>query len=300
MDRVVEMSTFVAVAEEAGFAAAARRLGMSPPTITRTISALEERIGARLLVRTTRNVRLTDAGLQFLEDARRILGELDEAEQGAAGVDAQPRGGLTITAPVLFGQMYVMPLLLDYLGRHPLVSANAILVDRVVNIVEEGIDVAFRIGHFPDSPLSTVPVGAVRRVLVATPDYVRRHEALAHPDQLPAHRIALPTGATASPEWRFRSGSDAFSVRVSPTLTVSTNVAAIQAAKSGWGLARVLSYQVAAELARGELVVLLADFEPPPLPVHVAYHGARRQSAKLMSFVEHAVLELSGALQSGR
>ena len=169
MDRISEMTAFVAVAEAQSFSAAAKKLGLSPPTITRTVSALEDRLRAPLLVRTTRSVRLTDSGRQFLDDARRILGEIEQAEQLAAGAQVIARGALRITAPVLFGEMFVLPLLRDFLSAHPQLTARLMLLDRVVNIVEEGIDLALRIGRFEDSGLQSIELGCVRRILVAEP-----------------------------------------------------------------------------------------------------------------------------------
>ena len=193
------MTAFVAVAEAHSFSAAAKKLGLSPPTITRTVSALEDRLRAPLLVRTTRSVRLTDAGRQFLDDARRILGEIAQAEQLAAGDQVIARGALRMTAPVLFGEMFVLPLLRDFLSAHPQLTARLMLLDRVVNIVEEGIDLALRIGRFEDSGLQSIVLGSVRRILVAAPGYLAAHGTPRLPADLHAHRLTMSVGNDASP-----------------------------------------------------------------------------------------------------
>src|SRR5262245_52967647 len=189
MDRLDAMRVFIAVAEAQGFAAAARRLAMSPPAVTRAVAALEERLGARLLHRTTRMVRLTEAGTRFLADCRRILGEIEGAEASAAGAYASPRGQLTLTAPVMFGRMHVAPLVLDFLARHRDVSIRLVMLDRIADLMEEGIDVAVRIAHLPDSALTALRVGAVRRVVCASPAYLKAHgtpEAPADPARFAA------------------------------------------------------------------------------------------------------------------
>jgi DNA-binding transcriptional LysR family regulator len=288
MDRIVEMTAFVAVAEAQSFSVAARKLGLSPPTITRTVSALEERLRSPLLLRTTRSVRLTDAGRYFLDDARRILGDIAEAEQGAAGAQVIPRGALRMTAPVLFGEMFVLPLLREYLSAHPQLTAQLMLLDRVVNIVEEGIDIALRIGHFDDSSLQTLELGSVRRMLVATPGYLATHGTPRQPADLRRHRLAMSMASNASHEWSFGTGASVTSIRVEPALTVSTLRAAIDSAREGWAVTRVLSYQVRDDLRAGRLMGVLEEQEPAPLPVCLVFPRSRRPSAKLMAFIDLA------------
>ena len=191
MDRFQEMAVFLATAEEQSFAAAARRLNMSPPTVTRAVAGLEQRIGTQLIARTTRSVRLTEAGERYVEDCRRILAELEEAEESAAGSHVIPRGQLAVTAPVLFGEMFVTPLMIDYLEAFPAVNIRALLVDRVVSMVDEGMDVAIRIGELPDSSLHALCVGGVRRVVCAAPDFLRQHGVPTHPNALPTNRAVL-------------------------------------------------------------------------------------------------------------
>ena len=184
MDRFQEMHIFTTVAQEQGFSSAARRLGLSAASVTRAVAALELRIGTQLLIRTTRSVHLSEAGQRYLEDCRRILAEVQEAEDSAAGSHAQPRGQLTVTAPVLFGDLFVTPVMAGYLAQYPEVTINAVLVDRIVNMVEEGIDVAVRIGDLPDSSQHAIRVGEVRRVICGSPDYFARHGRPIHPHAL--------------------------------------------------------------------------------------------------------------------
>jgi DNA-binding transcriptional LysR family regulator len=283
------MRVFVAVAEAQGFAPAARRVGMSPPAVTRAIAALEERIGTRLLHRTTRIVRLTEAGSRFLADCKRILGELEEAEASAAGSHAEPRGLLAVTAPVMFGRMFVVPLVLDFLVRHPRVTARTLFLDRVADLIDEGLDVAVRIAHLPDSSLRAVRVGSVRRVVCASPDYLAARGTPRTPVDL-AQLDAIAFSLGASPEeWSFASGET-----VSPPARqiVNSNDVAIAAAVAGRGVTRVLSYQIAPELRAGKLQIVLSEFEPPPVPISVVYAEGRRAAAKVRAFVDFAVERL--------
>ncbi len=288
------MCVFVAVAETQAFAAAARRLGISAAAATRAVAALEARIGARLLVRTTRSVRLTDAGGQFLEDCRRILADLDGADEMASGAQMRPRGLLTLASPVLFGQCVLNPVVLDYLELNPLVTVRALFADRTPNLHEEAIDIAVLMGEPSDSALVAVPIGSIRRVVCATPGYLAERGTPRHPDQLAAHRIVLSSADSPTPEWRFVDGAAALAVRLQSRLTVSSNEAAIEAVRGGWGLTRAMSYQVAAQLADGSLVSVLDEFQPAALPVHLVYREGRKASARVRSFIDFAVTRLRG------
>jgi DNA-binding transcriptional LysR family regulator len=292
MDRFQEMQIFATVAQEQGFSAAARRLGLSAASVTRAVAALEQRIGTQLLIRTTRNVHLSEAGQRYLEDCRRILVEVQEAEDSAAGSHAQPRGQLTVTAPVLFGELFVTPLMAGYLTQYPDVSINALLVDRVVSMVEEGIDVAVRIGELPDSNQHAIRVGEVRRVICASPAYLAQHGRPEHPQALAGAPVVATSSIGQLRSWPFVDQGEAISVRPEPRLVVTANQAAIAAACLGLGLTRMLSYQVAGKVASGELEIVLADFELPPLPIHVVYQGGRKAPARVRSFVDHAVKTL--------
>jgi DNA-binding transcriptional LysR family regulator len=286
MDRFHLMEVFVSVAEAQSFAGAARRLGMSPPAVTRAVAALEQRLGTRLLTRTTRFVRATDAGLRYLEHARRIIAEADEADEAAVGVHAAPRGQLAVTAPVLFGAMFVMPGIVDYLKRYPDVSVSALFLDRVVNLLEEGLDVGVRIGELPDSTMRAIPVGFVRRVVCASPKYLKQRGTPNEPRDLARHTIISSSPVSPTIEWRFGATKKSVAIVVSPRLTVNDNDAATRAALQGVGLTRLMSYQVAAHVAAGRLSRVLAVHEPPPLPIHVVHHEARGASAKVRSFVD--------------
>lgn len=285
------MQVFVRVAESGSFAQAARQLHLSPPAATRAIAALEDVIGTRLFVRTTRSVRLTEPGARYLEDCRRILADVAEAEAAAAGSYGKPTGTLCVTASVLFGQIYVLPIMQEYLDLYPEVTGQALFIDRVTNIIEEGIDVAIRIGQLPDSSHAAVRVGSVRRVICGSPKYFERCGIPRRPQDLGQHRIIAPTSAWSSLEWRFGQKQKE-SVAVKPALFCATNEAAIRAASSGWGVTRVLSYQIGPDLQRGDLQTVLNDYEEEPLPVHVVHPEGRRASAKVRAFVDLAVERL--------
>ena len=286
MDRWQAMRVFAKVAETASFAETARLLHLSPPAVTRAVAALEAAIGARLLIRTTRSVKLTEAGSRYYEDCRRILADIAEAEAAAAGSYATPSGTLAVTAPLLFGQMHVLPLVTDYLDTYPTMVARTLFVDRPVNIVEEGIDVAIRIGHLSDSGLTAARVGAVRRVICGSPAYFERHGIPETPADLKDHRIALSTGAWASPEWRFARDER---VTIHPTLQSNTNEAGIAAALAGWGLTRVLHYQIGPALREGRMRIVLAGYEEPPLPIHVVYPSRRNIPLRVRTVLEFLV-----------
>jgi DNA-binding transcriptional LysR family regulator len=283
------MTVFVAVAEEESFAAGARRLAMSPPAVTRAISALEDRLGVKLLNRTTRYVRVTDAGHRYLDDARRIIDELDEADEAAAGINAEPRGHLAVTAPVMFGRLFVIPGIVDYLKRYPDMEVSAVFLDRVVNLLEEGFDVGIRIGELPDSSMRAIRVGQVRRVLCASPGYLAENGMPNSPAELINHKIVAASGVTPVMDWKFAQGN---TVRVKPLLTVNSNDAAIEAVISGIGITRLLSYQIEGYLASHQLKILLTEFEPQPLPINVIHREGRYASAKIRTFVDLMVAKL--------
>lgn len=286
MDRFHQMSVYVAVAETESFAAAARKLAMSPPAVTRAVAALEEDLGVKLLNRTTRYVRVTDAGQRYLDDARRILAEVQEADEVAAGVNAEPRGHLTITAPVLFGQLYVMPQVVKFLQRYPDVDVAAMFLDRVVNMLEEGVDVGIRIGALPDSTMRAIRVGQVRRVLCASPDYLAQYGIPNTPADLLNHQIVAASSISPTIEWKFGDDDNSKIVRIKPRMTVTSNDGAISAVRHGAGITRLMSYQVAAYLHSGELKTVLGEFEPKPLPIHVVHREGRHGSAKIRAFVD--------------
>ncbi|CAO4182038.1 LysR family transcriptional regulator [Methylorubrum extorquens] len=291
MDRLQGMRVFVRVAESGGFAGAARALAMSPAAVTRAVAALEAMIGARLFIRTTRSVKLTEAGGRYLEDCRRILAEIAEAEAAAAGSTATPTGVLTLTAPVQFGRLYVLPVVTDYLARHPAVAVRALFLDRIVNLIEEGIDVGVRIGHLADSGLTATRVGSVRRVVCAAPGYLERHGVPETPRDLRDHAVIGASNPGTLPEWRFGPEGRTM-VSVHARLVCNTVDAALAAALDGWGIARLLSYQVASAVAEGRLRILLSEDEEAPVPIHVVSPEGRRAPAKTRAFVDLAAARL--------
>jgi len=286
MDRFHMMQVFVAVAEEQGFAAAARRLQLSPPAVTRAVASLEQHLNIKLLNRTTRHVRVTEAGQRYLEDARRLLSEVIAAEEAAAGINAEPRGHIAITAPVLFGRMFVMPAVVDYLRRFPDVEVAAVFLDRVVNLLEEGFDVGVRIGELPDSSMRALRVGSVRRVVCASPSYLERAGLPQTPDDLSSHSIIASSAGSGAPGWQFFSDGAMHTIKLKPRLSVSTNDAAVEAAREDFGITRLLSYQIAPQLASGELKILLSEFESRPLPIHILHREERQSSSKVRAFID--------------
>lgn len=291
MDHLDTLRTFTAVADAGGFAAAARRLGCSPPAVTRAIAALEHRLGVVLLLRSTRSVRLTDTGERFLLDCRRILADLDEAQAAATGVQTEARGLLAITASQMFGRLHVAPIALDFLREQPQLQLCTLFVDRLVHLLDEAIDVAVRIAHLPDSGLTALPVGQLRHLVVASPDYIARQGAPQHPAELAAHRaIGFSFDGLVPAPWRFRDG-----IVAQPQIgwIANTSEVGIAAAEAGQGLTRCLAYQAAEGLKAGRLRVLLADHELPPVPVHIVYPAGRSAPAKVRAFVEFAKTRLS-------
>ncbi|QDC39603.1 LysR family transcriptional regulator [Sphingobium fuliginis] len=285
MDRFDALSAFVAVADQRGFAAAARKLGMSPPAVTRAVAALERHLGVTLFHRSTRAVSLTDEGAAFLDRARRIMSDLREAEQIVMGGRSAPRGQLYVTAPVMFGRLHVLPAIGALLAAHDGLSARMMLIDRNVRIVEEGIDVAVRIGPLADSALRVMSIGSVRQTIVASPAYLAAHGVPATPADLAGHRCIVGSGIRIGAAWRF-SGKAESTVEVAPRLTVNTIDGTIAAAEAGVGVANVLSYQAAEAVAAGRLVRLLEDHAPPPVPVSLLYDAGRAAMPAVRLFLE--------------
>ncbi len=286
MDRLDAMTVFVAVADRRGFARAARHLDRSPSVVTRVVAALEDHLGARLLQRTTRSVTMTDAGTRYLERARRILADLAEAEAAAQAERTVPTGRFVVAAPSVFGRVHVAPLLGLFLRRHPAVTAELILADRYANLVEDGIDAAVRIGVLDDASHVARKVGATRRVVVAAPSYLARRKPPRAPRDVAAHDIIQLTATDATPEWRLvRDGRD-HRVGFAPRYVTNSVDAAIGHAERGGGLARVLAYQVVDAVRAGRLRIVLAAYEPAPLPIHVVYPSTRLLSAKVRAFIE--------------
>jgi DNA-binding transcriptional LysR family regulator len=286
LDRIDAMQAFVAVADLQGFAPAARKLGLSPSGMTRLIAALEDRLGARLLQRTTRQVTLTDVGARYLERARRILGDVEEAETAVEGERTRPGGRLVLSAPNGFGRLHVSPVASAYLKRYPEVSVDLRLSDRMINLVEEGVDLAVRIGHLPDSTLVARHVGEMRRIVVASKEYLKRRGEPRTPEAIASHATIHFGAMTAVPDWRFASDDREIRVSSAPRFSTNSADAAIQYAEQGGGLTRVLAYQAAESLKAGRLKIVLTAFEQPALPIHVVYPTSRLLSAKVRTFVD--------------
>jgi DNA-binding transcriptional LysR family regulator len=289
MDRLDAMAAFVAVAELRGFAHASRRLGLSRPAVTRLVAALEERLSIRLLQRTTRSVTLTDAGARYLERARRILADVHEAESAAQQERTEPTGRFVVTAPALFGRLNVAPLMSTFLARYPAVVGELLLSDRMVNLVEEGIDTAVRIGVLSDSSLFARKVGETRRVLVASPAYLARRKKPRVPGDIASHEVIQFTALSPTPEWRFWRDEQPSQVSFTPRFVTNSADAALGHAERGGGLTMVLAYQAVEAVRAGRLRVVLSEFEPPPLPIHLVYPTTRLLSAKVRAFVDLAV-----------
>lgn len=292
LDRLHLITVFVAVVDSSGFAGAARKLNMSPPAVTRAIGELEDTLGVRLFTRTTRQVRVTDAGTRYVEDCRRIIAELKEADESVAGLHGAPRGCLSITAPMLFGAMFVTPIVTEYLHRFSDMAAKCWFVDRVVNMMDEGVDVAVRIGELADSSMQAVQVGRVRRVICAAPSYLKERGTPVTPDDLSNHTVVLASTVTASNDWRLEHQGKPVIARVTPRLTMSTNDSAVNAVKSGFGITRLMSYQVAEHVREGRLEILLKDYEAAWLPVHLLHREGRHPSKKARAFLDLAIEKL--------
>jgi DNA-binding transcriptional LysR family regulator len=290
MDRLDELRLLLAILDGGSLAAAGRRLGLSPPAVTRAVAGMEERLGLRLLDRTTRRLAPTEAGQRLADHARRLLADYGEAMAAAAGEASAPRGRLRIAAPLVFGRRHVAPVVTDFLAAHPAVSAELFLSDRAVDLVEEGIDVAIRVGALAESALVARRVGQLRRVVAASPAYLARRGTPATPAELAAHETVLFSALGGAPEWRFGDGT---AVRIAPRFIVTQAEAAVAAAVAGHGIVGALSYQMAEELADGRLVRLLRAYEPPPAPVQIVFPTARLMVPRLRAFLDLAVPRLA-------
>lgn len=280
------MRVFQTVVDAGGFAAAGRALGLSPAAVTRAVARLEAGLDARLLTRTTRRVGLTEAGHRYLADCRRILAEIAEAEAAAAGAHATPRGALAVTAPTQFGRLHLGPALPDFLRQYPELAVRVLLVDRLVDLVEEGIDVGLRIGDLASTSLVAVVLGQVRRVVVAAPTYLAAMGAPESPGELADHPLIAATRLMTAASWGFVVDGKPLLVPVRARLAVSQPDAAIDAARAGFGLTRVPIYQVAEDLRADRLRLVLERFEEPPVPVSLVTVDGRRAAAKVRAFID--------------
>jgi DNA-binding transcriptional LysR family regulator len=298
MGRFKEMEVFAGVVGAGSFSRAAVQLRMSPPAVTRAVNALEERLGIRLLNRTTRSLHLTEAGARFLESTRALLAEVDAAEKAAVGETAKPQGLLTVTASVTFGRSTLFPVVRAFARAQPQVDISVLLYDRMVNLAEEGIDVGVRIGELPDSGLIARRVGEVRRILVASPEYLSARGAPATPADLRDHQVIAFTGLMPNRDWRYRAGGAHRSVTLKPRLEVNDAVAAIAAAEAGEGVTIALSYMVADSLRSGRLAPVLDSYAPAPAPVHLIHGESRLVTPKVRAFMDFATPRLEKDLKA--
>jgi DNA-binding transcriptional LysR family regulator len=287
MDRLDRLRTFIAVGETGSFAAAAKKMRLSAAAVTRAIAALEQDLGASLFRRTTRTVRLTDEGVQYLERCKHLLDEWIDAEQSVRGENGNPRGNLVITAPVCFGRMHILPVIASFLKQYPDVNIRLLLVDRLVRLADEGIDIAVRISDLSDSALHAVRIGHVRRLVVAAPGYIDARGLPRTAVELTGHDIIAFDNQSVHDEWRFGEGPG-HTYRFEPKLLVNTADAAIEAALAGIGLTRVISYQVSRQLADGTLVEVPIPSNGAEIPVSLVFQGVRRRSANVRCFLDHA------------
>lgn len=294
VDHLDQLRLFLAIVDAGSFAAGGRKFARSPSSATRIIAELEQRLGTRLLQRTTRKLSLTDSGARLVEQARRLLGDFDEAIRYAVGEGGRLRGPIHLSAPISFGNRHVAPVVRDFLDAHPEITVRMTLEDRLVDLVEERIDVAMRIGHLENSSLVCKRVGMLRRVVVASPDYLRRHGTPRTPEQLARHAAVSFVNHANPAAWIFQ-GRDRKprKVGVPSRLEVNRAEAAILLARQGMGLTRALSYQVADDIARGSLVRLLKAYEPAPIPIHLVYPSARLLAPRIRAFLDFAARRIS-------
>lgn len=297
MDKLKAIQTFIAIAEHGSLTAASLRLDVSLPTVVRTLAELERHLGVTLFTRTTRRINLTEEGRRYLETCRVAVTQLNEAEQALSATRSKPSGKLTVTSSVLFGRMHVAPLVLAFLKRWPDVSAELVLLDRVVDLVEEGVDVGVRIGPLPDSSLHGVNVGNVRRVLCASPAYLKRHTSINHPDDLAGHTIIHFNGLGSAKEMQFVDATGSHRITIEPRWVSNSVDAALDAVASGLGAGQFLSYMVEPLLRDGRLRLLLEAYAPPAVPVTVVYPHSRLLSTKVRLFVDLAASQLRAALK---
>ncbi|MGH8549253.1 MAG: LysR family transcriptional regulator [Terriglobales bacterium] len=292
MDKLAAMSAFVHIVERGSLTAAAEALDTSLPSVVRTLAALERHLGVRLLNRTTRRIHLTDEGAQYLERCRAVLSAVAEAEAMLASRRADPQGRLAVTASVLFGRRYLAPIVSEFITCYPGVNVDLLLLDRVVNLVEEGMDVGVRIGLLSDSSLVAIPVGQVRRVICASADYLRRHGTPRAPEDLRRHRCVSFTAVTPGNDWHLRAGRRDVAVLIARAMSCNQVDVALEACVEGLGLGRFLSYQVAPYCASQELRYVLEEFEPASLPVQLIYPHTKLLSTTVRAFVDACVTTL--------
>jgi DNA-binding transcriptional LysR family regulator len=286
MDKLRAMDTFVRIVDGGSLTAAAGALNTSLPSVVRQLAALEAALDVRLLNRTTRRLALTDEGREYYERSKRLLADVEEAEAALSARRVEPRGRLRVTASVLFGRLHVAPAVNAFVAKHPAVRVELVLLDRAVDLIEEGLDVGIRIGSLPDSSLVAVPVGATRRVVCASPGYLKRHGRPGSPEDLARHRSVGFTSLSPDHEWVLRDGERTRRVKMDPLVASNQIDVALGACLDGLGLGQFLCYQVKAGIESKRLVRVLTAYEPAGVPVQVIYPGARRMSANVRALVD--------------
>jgi len=292
VDKLLAMTTFVRIVDKGSLTAAANALDTSLPTVVRTLAALERELGASLLNRTTRRIHLTDAGARYLERCRAILSEVQDAEAKLSFSQAEPQGRLAVTASVLFGRRYVAPIVTEFIRRHRDVNVEMLFVDRLANVVEEGLDVAVRIGHLRDSSLVAIRIGEVRRVVCASLQYLRHHGTPRTPAEVRAHVCVRHMGTSPRNEWNFRIGRRAVAIPITCALVSNEIDSTLNACVNGLGLGTFLSYQTAPYRKSNKIRYVLEEFETEPVPVQVVYPQTRRLSTTVRTFVDECVRKL--------
>ncbi|MFZ5557768.1 MAG: LysR family transcriptional regulator [Pseudomonadota bacterium] len=300
MDKLHAMAAFVQIAERGSLTAAADALDTSLSSVVRTLAALEDSLGVRLLNRTTRRIALTEEGRRYLERCRRILAEVEDAEQALGAGEQDPAGVLRVTAPVLFGQLHVAPAVAGFLARHRRMQVELTLLDRVVNLVDEGIDVAVRIGALADSSMVAAPVGQIRRVVAASPALLKAAGTPKRPEELAKLPCVRFTSLMPGTTWHFFEAGKPFAVQVGGQFACNQAAACVDACIAGLGFGMFISYQVRRALDAKQLREVLKDFEPPPLPVSLVYPHARLLSPRVRAFVDFAAAELRRELATAR
>ncbi|PTR30769.1 LysR family transcriptional regulator [Luteibacter sp. OK325] len=296
MDRLEAMRVFVHVVDAGSLSGAARALDMPLPTVSRRLSDLERRLKTQLITRSTRQLTLTDSGLEYVTTCRRILEEIEQAERQAAGEYAAPKGDLVITAPIVFGRMYLLPIVTEFLKAYPEINVRLVLGDRSLNLLEDHVDLAVRIGTLPDSSLIATRLGTTRRVVCGSPAYFAEKGTPQHPRELRDHACVTFEGLDAATQWLFSTGKTSLAVPIQSRLAVSTAEAAIDAAVAGVGVTRVIAYQVAARCRDGILKQVLEDFEPEAWPISMLYAGQGRLPLKARAFLDFTGPRLRSAV----
>jgi len=292
MDKLHAMNVFIKIVDTGSLTRAAESIGSSLPTVVRILATLEETLDVKLLRRTTRSIALTDEGKNYLQRCRQILADIEEAETELSAQHQEPKGQLTITAPSLFGQMHVNPLIVKFIQQHPQVDIDFLLADRNVNFIEEGIDAAIRFGKLSDSSLIALPIGHIRRVICASPKYLKKHGTATHPKELSEHSCIDILGINPGNHWHFYQNKKSLQVNIKTRYECNQAAATVAACADGIGYGMFHCYQVQVLVNEGKLKLVLESFEPPPTPVNIVYPHRKLLSARVHQFIHWMADEL--------